>query len=114
MFCEGCRMGVKLDILKQRMLTRDEDGKLLPAITGEESDAELRQLVLELSTRCPLAQAHAHCPFCMLGGLSRTTLENLVFGMKRDAMTFLFDAECELRNEKLPTPPRPKEPPLGK
>jgi hypothetical protein len=110
-------MGVKLDILKQRMTTRGYDGKLQPAITGEESDAELRQLVLELSQSCPLAQAHAHCPFCMLGGLSRTTLENLVYGMKRDAMVFLFDAERELRNEKLPLQLRqnpPPQPPPGK
>ena len=94
-------MGARCDMktLKERMTIPEPDGKFLSIITGQEPDAALRQMVLEFSSRCPLSQTHAHCPFCMLGSLSRTTLENLVYGMKREAMIFLFDAECELRNE---------------
>ncbi len=94
-------MGARRDILllKERMTIRGADGKFSTIITGQESDAGLRQMVLEISLRCPLSQTHAHCPFYMLGGLSRTSLEHLVYGMKREAMVFLFDAECELRNE---------------
>jgi hypothetical protein len=84
---------------RERMTIPGPNGKFQPIITGQEPDAALRQMVLEFSSRCPLSQTHAHCPFCMLGSLSRTTLENLVYGMKREAMIFLFDAECELRNE---------------
>ena len=88
-----------MNLLKSRMTNPGAEGKFSSIITGQETDAELRQMVLEFSNRCPLAQTHAKCPFCMLGGLSRTTLENLVYGMKREAMLFLFDAEHELRNE---------------
>jgi hypothetical protein len=88
-----------LQIFKQRMTIPEPDGKFPSIITGQETDAALRQMVLEFSNRCPLSQTHAHCPFCMLGGLSRPSLEHLVYGMKREAMVFLFDAECELRNE---------------
>ena len=94
-------MGARCDIksIKERMTNLGADGKFPSIITGQETDAALRQMVLEFSSRCPLSQTHAHCPFCMLGGLSRTTLESLVYGMKRDAIIFLFEAECELRNE---------------
>jgi hypothetical protein len=98
----GARLNIQL--LRERMTLRGADGKFSAIITGQESDAGLRQMVLEISLRCPLGQTHAHCPFCMLGGLSRTSLENLVYGMKREAMVFLFDAECELRNEILTRP----------
>jgi len=97
-------MDVKHDILKQRMTTRGPDGNLLSAITGQETDVELRRLLLEFSRQCPLSFTHPHCPFCMLGGLSRTSLENLAYGMKRPAIIFLFDTERELRNEKFPRP----------
>ncbi len=94
-------MGARRDneIIRQRMIIPEPDGRFQSIITGQEPDAKLRQLLLEFSLRCPLSQTHAHCPFCMLGGLSRTSLEHLVYGMKREAMVFLFDAEYELRNE---------------
>jgi hypothetical protein len=71
----------------------------LSAITGHESDEELRELVLEFCRRCPAHMQHNHCPFHLLGGLPPDTLKNLVKDMNRQTMLYLFESEQRLRNQ---------------
>ena len=80
------------------MTTLGPEGKLLSAITGDESDAELRRLVVKLSNQCPLEKDHEDCPFRMLQGLSNVALENVVNQMDRQTLLELFKRETECRN----------------
>jgi hypothetical protein len=84
---------------KNRLSLVGPDGNLLPAIHGNESDAELRELVLEFSRGCPIKLQHSHCPFCLLGGLPPDTLRNLARTMSRQTMLYLFETEYRLRNQ---------------
>lgn len=93
-------MNIDWDVIKQRIATPGPDGKLLPAITGNESDEELRKLVQAFVQNCPVQQQHHHCPFCTLGGLSHVAIDNLTAEMKRDTMLFLFELERECRNQR--------------
>ena len=91
-------MVFRLDQIKFRILTKGLDGKFPPIITGEESDEDLRRLALEVPVSCPLHEQHDHCPFMILGGLSRHVVHDLVAGMNREALLFLFASEHECRN----------------
>jgi hypothetical protein len=79
-------------------LTKGPDGQLLSAITGEETDDELRELIFCLAERCPVGKKHPHCPFCMLGGLSLNSLRTYATSLNRRALLDLFDLERNCRN----------------
>jgi hypothetical protein len=89
---------VNWDAIIVRLGMRDANGKLLPVITGGESDEELRDLAVQFTGRCPLLQQHFHCPFRLLSGISHTALATLLSRMKHQALLDLFDMECECRN----------------
>jgi hypothetical protein len=92
-------MEINWDGIKKQMATTGPDGSPLSAITGNETDAQLRELILEFVQNCPAELSHPHCPFRMLNTLSRDSFRNLVEGMSRETMVFLFDTECECRNQ---------------
>ena len=66
-----------------------------PLVTGQESDAELRERIIQLSQRSE-GRNHEHGRiFAVLGGLSHATLNNLVNGMNRSRLLALFEREDE-------------------
>lgn len=84
--------------IRSRLTTKGPDGKLLPAITGTESDEELRNLVIGCVANCPLKQQHFNCPFRIMSGLTPDSLNQVVSNLKRQDLIFLFEMECETRN----------------
>lgn len=83
-----------------RFLTKGPDGRLLPAVTGEETDEELRELVFRLAEQCPIGKKHPHCPFCMLGGLSLNSLRTFATSLNRRALLNLFELERNCREHR--------------
>lgn len=93
-----------------RISLRGQDGKLMSAITGNETDHELRALVLRFTEHYECDQSADHNPFRMLSGLSRESLHRLIADMNRETMLFLFESECECRNRKPVGPTRVMKP----
>ena len=91
-------MALNWDLVTARLTTRGPEGSFLSAITGEETDLELRALVVRLAHGCPLSQQHPGCPFCALSHLYHLSLQNLLNSMTRTALASLFELECEVRN----------------
>ena len=91
-------MASNADAIVARVNTVGPDGKLLPATTGKESEAELKEMVLWFTEKCPRKQHHQHCPFRMLEGLSYTSLQDVVDGLSREAALGLFELEHICRN----------------
>jgi hypothetical protein len=85
------------EVIRSRITTRGPDGLFLPAITGNESDEELRALVNEFIQKCPLKQEH-NCPFRILGGLSSDSQKSVVSKLKREDIIAFFEMERESRN----------------
>lgn len=92
------RVGANWQSVKSRMMTLGPDGKLLSAITGQESDALLRRLAIQLSNQCPVGVSHGKCPLRMLQGLSNVALDNVVQQLDRQTLLELFEKERECRN----------------
>ncbi len=92
-------MASNADAIVARVNTVGPDGKLLPATTGKESEAELKEMVLWFTEKCPRQQYHQHCPFRILEGLSYNSLQNLVNGLSREAALGLFELEHICRNQ---------------
>ena len=80
-----------------RMKIKDADGNFLSAITGSESDAELRELITNLACHCFECGSRAHCPFQMLNKLTYESRKQLVDTMQRPTMLMLFETELECR-----------------
>jgi len=84
--------------IQARLGARGPDGEPLLLITGQESLAELRQMIIEFSYACPKKQIHLECPFHILGTLSHTSLASFVNGFSREACVDLFQMERECRS----------------
>ena len=91
-------MALTWDSVTSRLATRGSDGKLLSAITGEETDAELRALIMRLTRACPVGDQHSGCPFRALQSIYQVSLQTWVNGMTRKGLLSLFELECEVRN----------------
>jgi len=94
-------MALNWDLIVKRLSTCGPDGKLLSAITGDETEGELRALVVRLAQSCPICQEHFGCPFRSLHHLYHATLQAWLNGMSRPALVGLFELECEARNRTL-------------
>ncbi|HUC86071.1 MAG TPA: hypothetical protein VL970_12815 [Candidatus Acidoferrales bacterium] len=70
----------------------------MPAVTGDESDDELREMVVEFASEYFGCQNDIDCPFRRLNGLTFNSLRHLLEGMDRPSILGLFDLECESRN----------------
>lgn len=91
-------MAINWDSVTARLSTRGPDGRLLSAIAGDETDPELRALVVRFAHGCPKNRQHAGCPFCALHHFYHLSLQNLLDGLPRKALVGLFELECEVRN----------------
>jgi hypothetical protein len=91
-------MALKSELVATRLLTRGPDGRFLSVLTGEETDDELRALVVLFSQGCPARQHHSGCPFRSFKHLYHVSLTCLINGMTRKALVSLIELECEVRN----------------
>ena len=98
-------MALSWDVVVSRLSARGPDGKLLSAITGMETDAELRVLALRFSRVCPLGNQHLHCPFRSLQNIYQVSLQTWINSMKRNSLLGLFELEHEARNAAIPACP---------
>ncbi|MGA2244088.1 MAG: hypothetical protein ABSH48_03725 [Verrucomicrobiota bacterium] len=78
--------------------TRGPDGKLKSVISGHESDAELRGIVVWLAENCSASRLNPECPFSILKEAYRGSMNALMNGMTRAAMLRLIGMEEEARN----------------
>ena len=96
-------MALNWDLIATRLSACGPDGSFLSATTGDETEGELRALVVRLAQACPVRQQHYGCPFRSLHHLYHVTLQAWLKGMSRTALLGLFELECEARNNKLTT-----------
>ena len=66
-------------------------------LTGRETDAELRELVMKFSQQCPVGELNRNCPFYTLSGLHYASLKSIVDGMRRESMLGMFEDELQCR-----------------
>ena len=91
-------MAINRDLIKARLTERGPDGKLLSVLTGDETDAELRELAVHFTQTCPANRQNPACPFRSLNHFYHVTLKSLLDGMTHKSLVSLFDLECEVRN----------------
>ena len=94
----------KWDGIRFRLGTVGGDGKPLSAITGEETEKELRALAVSFTGQCPAGRQHCQCPFRLLNAISYASLNNLLNGMNRESLLELFAMECECRTAAMDQP----------
>lgn len=99
-----------LSCFAARLSVRDADGRLMPLLRGNESDAELRVLALSFVESCPTNCDQNQCPFRVLKSLYHVSLKALVNSMSHAGLVSLFEAgshwrDCPLRQEQSPFMP---------
>ena len=97
-------MDKKWDGISFRLGTVGGDGKPLSAITGEETDEELRALAVSFTGQCPAGRQHCQCPFRLLNAISYASLNHLLGSMNRGSLLELFAMECECRTAAMDQP----------
>lgn len=90
-------MEKKWDVVKTRLGTVGAVGNALSAVTGEETDEELRALAVNFTGQCPVGRQHCQCPFRLLNAISYASLKNLLASMNRESLLELFAMECDCR-----------------
>lgn len=90
-------MSEQWERMRQHLSTAGPDGNYPSAVTGAETDGELRELIWKLVNHCPLEARHEGCPVHMLGRLSRDSTRHLIFTMSREALLFMFESERACR-----------------
>ncbi len=89
--------------LKQRSLAKGPKGELLSLLTGTETEAEVRQLIIHLvqecqySQLCPAGKAHSGCPFRAMAGLSYHSMKDMAETMPFADCLKLFEMEQDCR-----------------
>ena len=86
-----------MNTLQHRLAAKGLGGGPLSLLTGTETLAELRNLIINYSEACPEGLHYPHSPFRMLSGLSYASLCNLVNHLPYDTCVSLFDQELECR-----------------
>ncbi len=86
-------MATLWDLMKASLVTVDRAAEPHSVLSGQETDKELRELVLQLTQRCPVGELNRHCPFYTLNGLSYETVKNIVEQMSRNSLLEMFDEE---------------------
>lgn len=71
----------------------------LSLLTGQESLAELQEIIIRLSERCPAGDNHHFCPFRLLGGLSHASMTRMVKEMTAETCQELFEQERICRTQ---------------
>jgi hypothetical protein len=100
------RSSIDWQAFRARMANEGPDGRLLCAITGEETDAELREVAIQFTCACPTREQRRGCPFRTLQTLYHVSAKALISSMTRAALLSLFELECEVRNrDRVRVPP---------
>lgn len=86
-------------ITAAKLSIRGPDGRLQPAITGFESDAELRGIVVGFIEHCSASKRNPRCPFRILKYAYKDSLSDLMAGMTRAALLSLIEMEVKTRND---------------
>ncbi len=92
--------------LKQRSLARGPKGELLSLLTGTETEAAVRQLIIHIvqecqySQVCPAGKAHSGCPFRAMAGLSYHSMKDMAETMPFADCLKLFEMELDCRANK--------------
>jgi len=73
----------------------------LSLISGQESLAELKDLILQVSQACRAKQTYFPCPFFITGTLSYASLTVLVNSLTRKACLDLFQMELVCRSQEV-------------
>jgi|ERR1035437_1625284 hypothetical protein len=84
--------------LVSHMSSNGSDEKFLPACTGEETDEELRALIIHLTANCSVSLSRDACVFRPLTGLTYASLHNVVNGLSRETCLQMLAEECACRN----------------
>lgn len=92
-------MPISWDTIKARLILADASGKPLSALTGQETDAELRELALHFSQQCPVGRHNRCCPFRTLNGVSYGTVKNIISQMSRESLRAMFEDERLCRGD---------------
>ena len=101
--------------LKRRSMAKGPEGELLSLLTGNEAEAEVRQLIIHIvqecqySQVCPAGKMHVGCPFRAMAGLSYHSMKDMAESMPlADCLTlFKLELDCRANNPDCAT----KEPP---
>jgi len=93
-----------------RLSTRGPDGRLQSVITGQESDAELRGIVIWFIENCSASRENSQCPFSILKNAYHGSISVLMEGMTRAAVLSLIEMEVEARNNQPALCGQPGEP----
>lgn len=82
-----------------RLSSPGTDGKLQSVISGDESDAELREIVVGFIEHCSASKRNPRCPFRILKYTYQESLSELMAGMTRSALLSLIEMEVKIRND---------------
>jgi hypothetical protein len=107
------KMSWQREDLIRRSLARGPHGELLSWLTGNETEAEIRQMIVEIvlefqyAKLCPLCNAHLQCPFFAMAGLSYHSMKELADTMPLEDCVKLFEMElaCRASDAKSSRPP---------
>jgi hypothetical protein len=91
--------GLIAETIKDRLTARGPGGEPLSLLTGQETLAELRNLIIQFSRECPEGRRNPGCPFCMMSGLTDASLTNVVNRLSREACVDLFQMELDRRSQ---------------
>jgi hypothetical protein len=94
--------------IQKRLIQKDETGQFLMAVTGTETDDELRGIAERISFVCPANANSVACPFKMLSGLTPGSRQRTLALVDRKGLLELFKLEQECRNQamQMPAPSR--------
>lgn len=90
-------MSGKLSRREAGLAAKNPLGEVSLFVGENESDQELRKLIMEYTLQCPQGKNHSHCPFRILSGLSHDSMAALVKTMTRNACLSLFEMERKCR-----------------
>lgn len=90
-------MGILLSELVQKATVKDSMGNPVMLVNGDETLEDLRDLIIQLTDKCPLGKSHFSCPFRMLSGLTPGSINRTVQSMSRESCLQLFVMELECR-----------------
>lgn len=97
----------------RRSLARGPEGERLSLLTGKETEADIRRLMVEIvldfqdADHCPFCQAHRQCPFNALAGLSYHSLKDLTDTLPIEDCRKVFEMELACRSSQPGNPDQP-------
>jgi hypothetical protein len=90
-------MSVNWIKLKAVLTEQDANGNYRPAVRGDETDDELREIALEISSYCQAHPCAEHCPFAVLASLGSQSMTREIRQMSRQTLLDFFQMELDCR-----------------